>query len=284
LIKERVTIFGRKSWLGDLIARTLGAYHSDADITDYREVARVLEEQGTQVAVNVAAKTGGPNIDGCDASEKTQAAAFRVNTVGPMYLFDECRRAKARIVHISTAFVLADTPPTEDGFTEDVRPVLPGVKSYTASKAAADLMLRVTGDALILRLNLPIDGKPHPRNFIDKLVSYPEVQDVTHTLTTVPMLTRVMSQLIMRKAHGVYHVVHPEPVSNGQIITWYRELVDPNHAAPIVPPRPTTRPGIVARPDHLISDNILVGRAEPAIRECLRQYKQALRMQAARTI
>ncbi len=285
MIKERVTVFGRKSWLGELIAKTLGAHHSDVDITDYYEIARVLKDEGTQVAINVAAKTGGANIDGCDLSEKDQAAAFQVNTVGPMYLFDECRRAKVRIVHISTAYVFSDTPPMEDGFTESVRPVLPGVKAYTASKAAADLMLRATKDALVLRLNLPIDGKPHPRNFIDKLASYSEVQDVTHTLTTVPMLTRVMSQLIMHKKRGVYHVVHPEPVSNGQVITWYRELVDPAHAAPIVPPRPTTRPGIITRPDHLASDSILVGRAEPAIKDCLRQYKQALlRSQGIRTL
>jgi glucose-1-phosphate thymidylyltransferase len=76
---------------------------------------------------------------------------------------------------------------------------------------------------------MPIDERPGERNLIDKLAKYKQVIDVTNSVTVIKDLVDVCYQLIQRKATGIFHAVNPGIMRHRDLMSLYRELVDPNH-------------------------------------------------------
>ncbi len=102
----------------------------ELDITDPVGTARAVE--GVDVVVNCAAWT---DVDGAESNE---AAAFRVNAVGPSTLARACAAHDAWLLHISTDYVFAgdaDAPYPEDS------PLRPAT-AYGRTKAAGEWAVR----------------------------------------------------------------------------------------------------------------------------------------------
>lgn len=104
----------------------------ELDITDPVGAARAVE--GVDVVVNCAAWT---DVDGAESQE---AAAFRVNAVGPATLARACAAHDAWLLHISTDYVFAgdaDVPYPEDS------PLRPAT-AYGRTKAAGEWAVRAS--------------------------------------------------------------------------------------------------------------------------------------------
>lgn len=100
------------------------------DVTDEAQVDDAV--RGVDVVVNAAAWT---DVDGAEAAE---AAAFRVNAVGPALLARACRATGARLLQLSTDYVFAGqavTPYSEDA-PQDPR------TAYGRTKAAGEWAVR----------------------------------------------------------------------------------------------------------------------------------------------
>uniref|UniRef100_UPI0034E1BC26 sugar nucleotide-binding protein n=1 Tax=Methanothrix sp. TaxID=90426 RepID=UPI0034E1BC26 len=102
----RILILGAEGQLGSELRRVLGAHHDlvplshrEADITDLNRLMILTERINPDVVINSAAYT---DVDGC---ESDRDKAFLVNTIGARNAAIAARRAKARIVHISTDYV-----------------------------------------------------------------------------------------------------------------------------------------------------------------------------------
>jgi dTDP-4-dehydrorhamnose reductase len=91
---------------------------------------------------------------------------------------------------------------------------------------------------------MPFDGTTSERNLIMKLRKYRRVLTEPNSLTYVPDFLRVSASLIARRATGVYNVVNRGVISPFEIMTRYRELVDPTHR---FEPLPLASLGEVAR-------------------------------------
>jgi 3,5-epimerase/4-reductase len=221
---QGVLIFGGRGFMGqNLLSLYPGATIPEVDISDARAVAAALDADQPEVVINCAGKTGRPNIDWC---ENHKAETLRSNLTGALVVLEECLRRGVYLVHFSSGCIYEGTKGGV-GFTEEDPPNYTG-SFYSRTKAWADQVLREF-PVLTLRLRMPFDGSLSDRNLIMKLRKYKRVLTEPNSITHLPDFFRAAEQLITRRATGVFNIVNEGVVSPFEIMTRYRELIDPTH-------------------------------------------------------
>lgn len=224
---EGILVFGR-GWIGSRVARDCAAPAASADITDWRSVAAELRRRRPRVVVNAAGRTGTPNVDWC---ETHPVETHLANVAGPLILAAECADRAIPLVHVGSGCVYDGPPLFGDGWKEDDRPNFDR-SLYSRSKVLSERALADFPGVVQLRVRMPFDGHPGPRNLITKLVSYRRVIDVPNSVTRVSDLTEVVRRFAEKPLPGIWNVVNDGPVTNVRILDLYREIVDPSHALP----------------------------------------------------
>ena len=244
-----VLVTGAAGMLGtDLVTALLEADHdvtglsrADLDITDAAAVDAAVA--GHDVVVNAAAWTA------VDDAETHEGAAFAVNAVGPALLGAACARTGARLVHVSTDYVVggvvAGTPvPAEV-------PLAP-LGAYGRTKAAGEWAVRASGaDVLVLRTAwlYGAHGGCFPKTMA-RLARERDVLSVVEDQVGQPTWTVDVADLVVRllaayAPAGTYHAT-----SSGWT-SWYEfameivrsvgrdpDMVDPTTSADFARPAP----------------------------------------------
>lgn len=222
-------IFGG-GFLGERLARELpDAILSRVDITDRDAVDGAIFEARATAVVNCAGKTGRPNVDWCETHRE---ATWRSNVLGPLVLAEACEAAGAYLLHVGSGCVFYGPSPSPGGWRED-DPANP-ISYYSRSKYAADLLLAPRPDVAVVRIRMPVDAAPHPRNLITKLAGYAQVIDVENSVTVIDDLVAAMRSLVAKRATGVFHVTNPGTMRHRDLLARYRELVDPSHRCELI--------------------------------------------------
>lgn len=126
------------------------------DIADPASVAAAFAACRPEAVVNCAAYTA------VDRAEREEEAADRANRVGPAVLAAACARAGARLVHVSTDYVLAGDRPVPEAADESAPPAPLSV--YGRTKLAGERAVAASGcDHAILRTAWLYGA--HGRNF-----------------------------------------------------------------------------------------------------------------------
>jgi dTDP-4-dehydrorhamnose reductase len=221
----RILVLGGRGFLGRaFLAHFPGAVAADVDIADPAALAAQLDSTRPAVVINCAGKTGRPNVDWC---ETNKAQTLRSNLTGTLVVLDECLRRGIYLAHLSSGCIY-EGDNGGAGFAEDDAPNFAG-SFYSRTKAWAD---QVLGEfpALTLRLRMPFDGSLSERNLIVKLRRYGRVLTAANSISHLGDFLHAAAGLIARRRTGVYNVVNEGTISPFEIMTRYRELVDPRHA------------------------------------------------------
>jgi 3,5-epimerase/4-reductase len=264
-----ILIFGA-GYLGTKCSEVLpDAVLSTALIDDPEQVCEAIEENKPDCVLNCAGLTGSPNVDWC---ETNQLPTYRSNTIGPLVLAEECSKANVHLTHLGSGCVYYGASPDPKGWKEDdyANPSA----TYTRSKYAADLLLEMLPNVAIVRLRMPIDATPSPRNLITKLANYPKIINVENSVTVVEDLIQVLGQVMEKRATGIFHAVNPGTLRHRDLIKLYEELVDPSHTNEWINEEDLMKQGLVARKR---SNNILQNNRLPAIGIHMRPLDVALR-------
>jgi dTDP-4-dehydrorhamnose reductase len=236
-------VFGA-GFLGERLTRSLpGAVLArGVDISDRPAVLAALEAHKPASVVNAAGKTGVPNVDWCEAHP---VETMRSNVVGPAVLAQGCAQFGAHLLHLGSGCIFYGPSPSPGGWREDdfANPSA----FYSRTKYAADLVLSRLPNVAIVRLRMPVDTAPGPRNLITKLAGYAQVVDVENSVTIVPDLIEVVAALIERKATGVFHATNPGPVRHAQLLELYREFVDSSHEFTLIKEQELVGRGLALR-------------------------------------
>lgn len=229
----KILILGR-GWLGTRIVASLpNAVFAlvGIDIANLGNMCAVIADERPDVVVNAAGKTGRPNVDWC---ETHRAETWRSNVVGALNVAEACAAHRTYLLHLGSGCIFNGLDPRArdpfssvcgEGWREDDYANPEGF--YARTKYAADLMLSQLPNVAVVRLRMPISSVPHPRNLITKLAGYKQVIDVGNSVTVVDDLLLVLQGLIERRATGIFHACNPGAVSHREIMSLYRELVDP---------------------------------------------------------
>jgi len=272
-------IFGRNGWL----AKKFNDYLEDSeisnvDITDLGAIREELEKKKPEIVINAAGVTGRPNIDWC---EEHKLETVTGNVTGPLNILQACSERDIHWVHFGSGCIFQGNSPDRKGWKENDEAVPPSFYSWT--KYWADSILK-NFPVLIIRLRLPIDVEPNPRNLIDKLIRYPQVIDTKNSVTVIPDFLEAAKQLIERKRLGIYHVVNPGAISPSQIMKFYQEIVHPGHQFKVISDKElysqklvkTIRSNCILNTDKLKKEGIILKPIKERIKEVIKEYKKNL--------
>ena len=129
----RVLVIGNRGQLGSDVIEVLERNHGlavlgidypDIDITDSMSTELVFGGFDPDFVVNCAAYTA------VDDAESDEEAALAVNGTGPRLIANECRKAGAWLVHVSTDYVFDGTATSP--YAEDSPPAPAATTSSTA--------------------------------------------------------------------------------------------------------------------------------------------------------
>ncbi len=218
----RVLVIGSNGQLGSDLVETLqqnrglavlGLDLPDIDITDPVSVELVFGGFDPDFVVNCAAWTA------VDDAEANEAAALRVNGLGPRVIAQECHKASAWLVHISTDYVFdgeAAEPYAEDA-TPDPR------TAYGRTKLAGeDAVREVLPDSHFIVRTAWLYGR-NGSNFVKTMLRLEQERDTVSVVDDQwgqPTYSRDLAQQIVRLMER-----HPDPGTfhgtNSGATTWY---------------------------------------------------------------
>src|SRR3989344_994869 len=270
-------IFGN-GWIGNKFKEYLNAPLSQVNITDKVAVQKELNQYKPDVVINTAGKTGKPNIDLC---EDHKLETIDSNITGALVLLKECTDKNILLVHLSSGCIFSGASPKNGGFTEEDEPN--PVSFYSWTKMMADDVLKKF-PTLIVRLRMPVDSIPSPRNLITKLAGYKNIIDVENSVTIIDDFLGAVKSLIEKKKTGIYNITNPGTAKHKDILQWYKEIVDPKHTYNLITAEELFSKGLakagrsncILNTKKLENEGIHLRDAKTAIIECLKEYRKRL--------
>lgn len=217
---DKVLIFG-EGYIAGKFKEVLSATTTKEDITDLVKVNKVISEVQPDVIINCAGKTGRPNIDWC---EEHREETWRSNVLGPQVLAHACLEQKVFLAHIGTGCVY-NGDNNGKGYSENDFPNYFG-SYYSRTKIASEQSLALL-HVLQMRIRLPVDSIPSPKNLITKITSYTRVTFVPNSITVMDDFIPAALKLINCRATGTYNIVNPGVITNQEILEMYKDIVDP---------------------------------------------------------
>jgi dTDP-4-dehydrorhamnose reductase len=181
------------------------------DVTDRRQVAKVIDEIGPDTIINTAAVT---NVDFC---ENNREAAWKVNVIGVENLVHAAKLTGAHLIQLSTDYIF-------DGksgpYSEDDRPN--PISYYGRTKLAAENLLRTSNvnHTIVRTMVLYGHARKVKPNFALWLVKELQegrpvkvVSDQVGSPTLVDDLAFGVVKIVELKKSGVYNISGPDIVS-----------------------------------------------------------------------
>jgi dTDP-4-dehydrorhamnose reductase len=226
-------IFGRTGWIGSSLGELLteqkkSFVFATSRLEDRAAVAAELDKIKPTYVLNAAGAIGRPNVDWC---ERNRVATTRINVIGMLNL---CELANERGIHLtnfSTGCIYTyddEHPVGGKPFTEESVPNFDS-SIYSLGKAYVERLARDTyPQVLTLRFRLPIGDDLGPRNFITKITRYAKVVNVPNSVTVLSEYLPISIKAAERKLTGVYNFTNPGVISHNEVLTLYKQYIDPS--------------------------------------------------------
>lgn len=278
----RVLIFGN-GYLGNKFHALLPDSVIDtANINDESAVRAAIERVKPDAILNCAAKTGKPNIDWC---EDHKIETLDSNLHGPMTLLKVCQDMNQYLVQIGSGCIYQGDNGGK-GWSEDDKPNFDG-SYYSKVKGWMNEILR-DYPVLQLRLRMPLDSEPGPRNFITKITNYKQVISVPNSITVIDDLVMAGTKLMEKRVTGIVNVVNPGAIDHQAILAMYKEIVDPVHTYRLITIEELAAYAKAPRSNCILSTTKLeslgvhLPEVHERVREVLHEYKRRLDAQPSK--
>jgi hypothetical protein len=82
--------------------------------------------------------------------------------------------------------------------------------------------------ALNVRIRMPITADVGPRNFITKITTYEKICSIPNSMTVLPNLLPLLLKMMESCKTGTINLTNPGVISHNEILSMYKEIVDPN--------------------------------------------------------
>jgi len=134
-----------------------------------------------------------------------------------------------------------------------------------------------------LRLHLPISGRSHLRNQLNKMLGFDKATEVRSSMTVVEDLLQAAERLVELRAHGIYNVANPGLMSFYRIAEIMKEeglMPAKKQVARLGRAELDAMGGAkqtfpLLNTDKLVAAGVILPKIEVAVRECVRSLKEA---------
>jgi dTDP-4-dehydrorhamnose reductase len=227
----RVLVYGAGGWIGQ---QFLGNTEHTAVVAkeradDYAAAATEIAAVAPDAVCSFLGRTHGPGASTIDYLEQSGRLYenMRDNFVAPIHLAQICESRGIQFVYLGTGCIY-----TYDGdkrvFSEDDMPNFFG-SSYSIMKGFTNTEIQRFAHTLNLRIRMPISRECSVRNFIDKLVSYPNICSIPNSMTVLDDMWPIIDRMIERRTTGTYNLVNPGVVDHNWVLEQYRAIINPRH-------------------------------------------------------
>ena len=208
---------------------------------------------------------------------------IRDNLYSPLLLAEICRKRNIHYTYLGTGciFKYDENHPfglEENGFHENSNPNFFG-SSYSIVKGLTDRLMHIYTNVLNLRIRMPITGEKNERNFITKITNYEKICSIPNSMTVLPELLVYVLDMMKNKQIGTINLTNPGLISHNEILTMYKEIVDPDFTWKNFSQEEQRQILDSDRSNNYLNTEILeklypeVSNIKDAVRKCLIEYK-----------
>jgi len=243
--KPKFLLFGANGWIGGkaydhLVARGFTVVKATSRADDYAAVKHeIIAVKPTHVMSFIGRTHGvynGQDISTIDYLEKPGMLVENIkdNLYAPLILASVCKKLKCHFTYLGTGciFNYDDKHPNQagaNGFKESDVPNFFS-SSYSIVKGYTDRLMHDLYDnhVLNIRIRMPITSEVNPRNFITKITKYDKICSIANSMTVLDDLLPIMVHYAISYKTGTYNFTNPGVITHDDILTMYKEIVDPN--------------------------------------------------------
>ena len=205
----RILIFGPKSWTAQMLWKELEKQGHQVEGCHHDINSLVKIDDSIDVVINCAAST---NIDWV---EQNKNRTFWNNVLGAVSVAKVCKQSNKRYVFISSACIF-ESQDMDDWKDEYSKPNPQCF--YAETKVMAEKLIKeISPETLIIRIRLPLSEVPHPRNTINKLLTYKTLQTNQESVTVMEDAIPEIIKLIEQGFVGQVHLINSGTISPDEI-------------------------------------------------------------------
>lgn len=221
-MNKEILIFG-KGFIGIRLKEEFNCGISDAKIYSYKDAEAEIKRSNPKIIINCVGHTGN-NVDEC---EKDLDKTLFANSFTPFILAEAALRNNIRLIHISSGCIYhynySQDAPIDEKKTPDFFELFYSRTKIYSEQALAALSKKYP--ILIVRIRVPLDNYPHPKNLLTKLITYRKVIDLPNSVTYIPDFVSAIGHLIKTDARGVFNLVNKSPLKYPELMEIYKKYV-----------------------------------------------------------
>jgi dTDP-4-dehydrorhamnose reductase len=227
----RILVYGAAGWIGQQFLRhtahtvIIGTERPD----NYDAAVAEITKVNPDAVCSFLGRTHGPGSSTIDYLEQPGRLYenMRDNFVAPIHLAQICESLHIQFIYLGTGCIY-----TYDAdkrlFSEEDAPNFFG-SAYSIMKGFTNTEMARFAHTLHLRIRMPISREVSGRNFIDKLVSYPNICSIPNSMTVLDDMWPIIDRMIDRRTTGTYNMVNPGLVEHNWVLEQYKSILDPTH-------------------------------------------------------
>jgi dTDP-4-dehydrorhamnose reductase len=178
-----------------------------------------LQDVNASCVVNAAGFTGRPNVDAC---EEAKYECLQGNAVLPGIIRQVCEDLKIPWGHISSGCIYSGRKADGGGWTEENEPNFsfrsPPCSFYSGSKVLGEEVLEGAENCFVWRLRIPFNHEAHPRNYLQKVLSYENLLDVENSVSHLDeFCTKCIDCFTKDIEPGVYNMTNSGSITTSQV-------------------------------------------------------------------
>jgi dTDP-4-dehydrorhamnose reductase len=181
-----------------------------------------LMDVNASYVINAAGFTGKPNVDAC---EEAKYECLQGNAVLPGIIREVCEDLKIPWGHISSGCIYSGRKADGGGWTEEDEPNFsfrsPPCSFYSGSKALGEEVLDGAENCFVWRLRIPFNHEAHPRNYLQKVLSYENLLDVENSVSHLDEFCQKCTECFTNDIEpGVYNMTNQGSITTSQVTEW----------------------------------------------------------------
>ena len=269
-MNRKILILG-KGFIGSRLQEALNCNISAQKIYSLRDAERLINKFTPKIIINCIGYVG-RNIDDCERNlDKTLMA----NTFVPIILAEIALRRRIKLIHISSGCIYKYNYAKDKPITENKTPDFFDL-FYSRSKIYTERALEVLANEyniLIIRIRVPLDNWPHPRNILTKIIKYKQIIDIPNTVTYIPDFIKALKHLIKINAKGTYNVVNKGSLRYPKLAAIFKKHV-PSFEYKVIPLKKLNliRTNLLLSFGKLEKSGFKIRNIQEVLEECVKDY------------
>jgi dTDP-4-dehydrorhamnose reductase len=270
-MNKRMLILGN-GYIANKLQEKWGCPVYDKKIFSYKDAVEAYEKHSPRVLINCIGHIGKHSVDDCELDADKCILA---NTMVPVWLGEIAFRKPVKLVHISSGCIYHYDYGRQRPIPEDKEPDYYKL-FYSRTKIYAEGMLNALShrcDVLIVRIRVPLDNIPHPRNVLTKLIKYKTIIDIPNSITYIPDFIKALEFLLKADAKGIFNVANKGGLRYPMLMDVYKKYV-PDFNYTVVPLKSLKldRTNLVLSMRKLEETGFKVRAIKDVLQECVEQY------------